>query len=64
MEIYEMNKYRAEFRRNSKDYFRKDCNENQLEETKQLIKEIKNEEETGKCYYRRFPLGKSKKIYF
>ncbi|MBY6842621.1 hypothetical protein [Clostridium botulinum] len=51
-----MNKYRVEFRTNSNDY--------QLKETKQPIKEIKNEEETGKCYYRRFPLGKSKKIYF
>ncbi|MBN3361660.1 hypothetical protein [Clostridium botulinum] len=59
-----MNKYRVEFRTNSKDYFRKDCSENQLEETKKLIKSIKNQEGTGKCFYRRFPLGKSKKIYF
>ncbi|HDK7186767.1 TPA: hypothetical protein PTV74_002124 [Clostridium botulinum] len=59
-----MNKYRVEFRRNSKDYFGKDCNENKLEETKQLIKEIKNEEETGKCFYRKFPLRESQKIYF
>ncbi|APF25122.1 MULTISPECIES: hypothetical protein [Clostridium] len=41
-----MNKYRVEFRKSSKDYSRKDCSENQLEETKKLIKSIKNQEGT------------------
>lgn len=59
-----MNRYRVEFRVNSKDYFRKDCSKKQLEETKYLSKQIKNEEGTGKCYYRRFPLGKNRKIFF
>ncbi|EPY6430594.1 hypothetical protein ACWO41_001342 [Clostridium sporogenes] len=60
-----MNRYRVEFRVNSKDYFRKDCNENQLEQTKDFIKSIQLKSvQRGKCYYRKFPLGQSKKIYF
>ncbi|WP_050608245.1 hypothetical protein [Clostridium niameyense] len=60
-----MNRYRVEFRVNSKDYFRKDCSENQLEQTKNFIKIIQLKSiQRGKCYYRRFPLGENKKIYF
>ncbi|NFI08769.1 hypothetical protein FDF97_15820 [Clostridium botulinum] len=61
---YKINKYRVEFRVNNKDYFRKDCFEDKLEELKDLFKNIQQEEKKGKCYYRRFPLGKNKKIYF
>ncbi|BAO05135.1 hypothetical protein CF067_16885 [Clostridium sporogenes] len=64
MEGYKINKYRVEFKVNNKDYFRKDCYEDKLEELKDLFKSIQQEERKGKYYYRRFPLGKNKKIYF
>lgn len=58
------NRYRVEFRINSKNYFRKDCNESQLSETKDIIKAIQNEEKRGVCFYRKFPLNKELKTYF
>ncbi len=57
-------RYRVEFRVNSKNYFYKDCFESELLETKFLIKAIQKEEGKGKCFYRKFPVTKNKKIYF
>lgn len=35
-----MNRYRVEFRVNSKNYVRQDCTEDKLEEAKKLMKDI------------------------
>lgn len=58
------NKYRVECRTNSNDYFRKDCSEKYLEETKKIVKLIQKEEGKGECFYRKFPVMKNKRIYF
>lgn len=57
-------RFRVEFRVSSKNYFRKDCAKNTLEETKMLIKSIQEQEGQGKCFYRKFPVTQNQKVYF
>ncbi|WP_125153122.1 hypothetical protein [Clostridium rectalis] len=59
-----MNRYRVEFKVDSKNCFIQDCEECQLEEAKKLMKRIQRLEKRGECYYRKFPLGKSETVYF
>lgn len=59
-----MKLYRVEFRISNKNYFRKDCFEEELKKTIELMKIIRNKEGKGKCYYRSFPLMKNEKVYF
>lgn len=59
-----MKKYRVEFRISTKDYFRKNCFENELKKSMELMKEIKNKEGKGKSFYIELPITKNKKIYF
>ncbi|APU87380.1 hypothetical protein [Clostridium botulinum] len=64
MEGYKINKYRVEFRVNNKDYFRKDCYEDKLEELKNLFKSIQREEKKGNVTIEDFHLGKIRRYIF
>lgn len=58
-----MKKYRVESRSSNEYYYRIDCTEEDLDYYKAIVKFdcLKN---GGECYYREFPLGKNKKIYY
>lgn len=58
-------KYRVEYTKGKKDYYRIDVVEQDLEETKKLVKEMAIEDGVpNECFYREFPLGENKKVYF
>lgn len=59
---YKERRFRVESR-SSKNHFRVDCNEEELEYWKAVCK-YDSIENKGKCYYREFPVSKNKKIYY
>lgn len=59
----DMKRYRVESKNGKGHHFRADCGEEDLEYFKALCK-YDSIENKGQCYYREFPLGKNKKIYY
>lgn len=60
-----LKRYRVEFRSKDRQHsFIIDCVGTELERYKEICKSVSKEYDSAFCYYREFPLTKSKKIYF